>query len=57
MDGSHVALVSMNLDREGFESFKVDKDMVLGLNITLLAKVMRLADMNDSITMSACDKD
>jgi proliferating cell nuclear antigen len=33
MDGSHVALVSMNLDKEGFDFFKVDKDMVLGLNI------------------------
>ena len=31
--------------------------MVLGLNISLLAKVMKLADPSDSITLEANEKD
>lgn len=55
MDGSHVALVSLNLSMEGFESYRADTSMVLGINVALLAKVMKLADPSDSITLSAED--
>jgi proliferating cell nuclear antigen len=55
MDGSHVALVSLNLSMEGFEHYRADTNMVLGINIALLAKVMKLADPEDSITLSAED--
>ena len=55
MDGSHVALVSLNLSMEGFEHYRADTAMVLGLNVNLLAKVMKLADPNDSITLMAED--
>ena len=44
MDGSHVALVSLNLSAEGFEHYRADTSMVLGVNVNLLAKVMKLAD-------------
>ena len=56
MDGSHVALVSLNLSMEGFEYFRADASMVLGVNVNLLAKVMKLADPTDSITLSAEDR-
>jgi len=55
MDGSHVALVSLNLSMEGFEHYRADTNMVLGVNVNLLAKVMKLADPSDSITLSADD--
>lgn len=55
MDGSHVALVSLNLSMEGFEHYRADTAMVLGLNVNLLAKVMKLADPTDSITLMAED--
>ena len=55
MDSSHVALVSLNLSMEGFESYRADTSMVLGVNVALLAKVMKLADPSDSITLSAED--
>lgn len=55
MDGSHVALVSLNLSMDGFEHYRADTNMVLGINVNLLAKVMKLADQNDSITLSAED--
>lgn len=55
MDSSHVALVSLNLSMEGFEHYRADTSMVLGVNVALLAKVMKLADPQDSITLSAED--
>ena len=53
MDTSHVALVSLNLSMEGFESYRCDSNIVLGVNIANLSKVLKLADPSDSITLSA----
>lgn len=53
MDSSHVALVSLNLSMDGFEHYRADSNMVLGVSIANLAKVMKLADNSDSITLSA----
>jgi len=53
MDSSHVALVSLNLKEEGFTTFRADKPMTLGLNITNLAKIMKCAGNDDIITMKA----
>ena len=53
MDTSHVALVSLNLSMEGFESYRCDSNVVLGVNISNLSKVMKLADPSDSITLQA----
>ena len=56
MDTSHVALVSLNLSMEGFESYRCDQSVVLGININNLSKVMKLADPSDSITLQ-CEQD
>jgi len=53
MDSSHVALVALQLSMEGFEKFRCDKTMTLGLNIANLAKVMKLGDNDDTITLQA----
>jgi len=53
MDSSHVALVSLNLSMDGFEHYRADSNMVLGVSIANLAKVMKLADNTDSITLQA----
>ena len=53
MDTSHVALVSLNLSMEGFEEYRCDSNVVLGVNIANLSKVMKLADPSDSITLQA----
>ncbi len=55
MDGSQVALVSLNLSMKGFEHYRADTNMVLGVNVNLLAKVMKLADPADNITLFADD--
>jgi len=51
MDTSHVALVSLSLSSEGFEAYRCDTNIVLGLNVANLAKVMKLADTSDSIIL------
>ena len=48
-----MALVSLSLSMEGFESYRCDQSIVLGININNLSKVMKLADPADSITLSA----
>jgi len=53
MDGSHVALVSLSLSSEGFDHYRADTTMLLGLDIVTLAKIMKLADPSDSITLIA----
>lgn len=53
MDSSHVALVSLNLSMDGFEHYRADTNMVLGVSIANLAKVMKLADNTDQITLQA----
>jgi proliferating cell nuclear antigen len=53
MDTSHVALVSLSLSMEGFESYRCDSNVVLGINIANFSKVLKLADPADSITLQA----
>mmetsp|Transcript_5407 Transcript_5407/g.9088 ORF Transcript_5407/g.9088 Transcript_5407/m.9088 type:complete len:258 (-) Transcript_5407:157-930(-) len=53
MDTSHVALVSLSLSMEGFESYRCDTNVVLGINIANFSKVLKLADPQDSITLQA----
>merc|ERR1712072_987082 len=53
VDTSHVALVSLNLSMEGFESYRCDSNVILGININNLSKVMKLANADDSITLQA----
>jgi len=36
---------------EGFETYRCDSNIVLGVNIQNLAKVMKLADPSDSVTL------
>lgn len=33
MDTSHVSLVAVNLESEGFNKFRCDRNMVLGMNL------------------------
>jgi len=55
MDSSHVSLVALVLKREGFEHFRADRNISLGLNITNMSKVMKCAGNEDIITLKAED--
>ena len=56
MDSSHVALVTLNLSAEGFEEYRCDKSMTLGISISNLAKVLRCGGNEDSLTLSCEDE-
>ena len=53
MDSSHVALVSLTLGMQGFEKYRADRAMTLGISITNLAKVLKLAANEDRIILKA----
>lgn len=53
MDSSHVALVSLTLGQSGFERYRADRAMTLGISITNLAKVLKLASNEDKIILRA----
>ena len=51
MDSSHVALVSLNLSQDGFEDYRCDKQLTLGLNIQQVAKILKCCSSEDSLTI------
>ena len=56
MDSSHVALVTLNLSSEGFEEYRCDKQMTLGVSVQNLSKIMKCGGNDDTITLSAEDE-
>lgn len=55
MDSSHVALVYLLLRAEGFEHFRCDRSLSLGMNLTALSKILKCAGNDDAITIRAED--
>ncbi len=53
MDNSHVSLVTLLLRAEGFESFRCDRNLSLGLNVQSLWKILRCAGNEDCVTLKA----
>lgn len=68
MDNSHVALVSLKLVAEQFESYRCDRNIPLGVNVsylwtieltlqlTSLTKILKCAKDNDVVTLKAADE-
>ncbi|XP_030377026.1 proliferating cell nuclear antigen [Scaptodrosophila lebanonensis] len=56
MDDSHVSLVELSLSSEGFEKYRCDRNLSLGLHLDMLAKVLKCANNDDAVTISAQDK-
>lgn len=56
MDLSHVALVALKLRAEGFQYYKVEKNIPLGIKLINLHKIFKCADSSDIVTLS-CDED
>lgn len=53
MDSSHVALVTVNLLSEGFQEFKCDKTMNLGIQVGNLWKLMKCGSNDDSLILKS----
>eukprot|EP00898_Chlorokybus_atmophyticus_P000298 jgi/Chlat1/1269/Chrsp115S00760 len=55
MDTSHVALVAVSLKADGFDHFRCDRALSLGMNFGNLGKMLRCAQNTDVITLKAED--
>ena len=55
MDSSHVALVSLILKNSGFDSYRADRSMTLGISVSNLCKVLKLSNPDDKISLRADD--
>jgi len=56
MDSSHVSLVNLNMKETAFETYRADRDKVLGVSMESLAKIFKLCGNDDSVTIR-CDDD
>uniref|UniRef100_A0A8C8H4P6 DNA sliding clamp PCNA n=1 Tax=Oncorhynchus tshawytscha TaxID=74940 RepID=A0A8C8H4P6_ONCTS len=56
MDSSHVSLVHLNLRSDGFDWYRCDRTLAMGVNLTRSCpKILRCAGNEDIITLSAND--
>ena len=55
LDQSHVSLVALLLRSEGFESYRCDRALPLGINISSMTKILKCAGNDDSVTIKAED--
>ncbi|KAI0628349.1 proliferating cell nuclear antigen, N-terminal domain-containing protein [Trametes polyzona] len=55
MDNSHVALVAVKLKAEGFQKYRCDRPIPLGVNLGSLTKVLKCAKDDDTCTLKAAD--
>ena len=51
MHCSHVSLVSLNLRSDGFEHYRCDRNISMGMNLANMAKCLKCAGNDDIITM------
>ena len=55
MDSSHVSLVSFLLRSDGFDPYRCDRNLSLGINMASLSKILKCAGNDDIITIKAED--
>jgi proliferating cell nuclear antigen len=56
MDSSHVALVSLLLKDTGFDHYRCDRNLALGINLQNMSKMLKCAGNDDIITLKAEDE-
>lgn len=55
MDNSHVSLVSLNLRSDGFDKYRCDRNLSMGINLASMSKIMKCAGNDDVLTIKAQD--
>lgn len=55
MDNSHVALVAVKLNADGFAFYRCDRPIPLGVNLATLFKLLKCAKDDDKCTLKADD--
>jgi len=55
MDGSHVSLINLLLRAEGFDHYRCDHNMSMGLHLASLSKILKCSGSDDAFSMTAED--
>jgi proliferating cell nuclear antigen len=55
MDSAHVSLVHLLLKSDGFDKYRCDKNLSLGVNMLTVSKMLRSVSQEDSITIKAME--
>ena len=55
MDSSHVSLVGLLLRADGFDHFRCDRNISLGINLGSMGKVLKCCNNDDIVTLKAED--
>jgi len=55
MDSSHICLVNLQLDHDGFDPYRCDRNIALGVSLESLGKIMKCAGNDDIVTIKAED--
>jgi len=53
MDSAHVSLVSLQLNETGFEHYRCDTAITLGINLGDFSKILKMAQNDDIVTLKA----
>jgi proliferating cell nuclear antigen len=53
MDSSHVSLVALSLRKEGFQEYRCDRDLTLGINFASLGKILKCMGGKDKLSIRA----
>lgn len=56
MDLAHVSLVHLMLRADGFDSFRCDRSLALGINMASMSKILKCAGSKDAVTLKADDE-
>lgn len=55
LDPAHVSLVALLITHDGFEHYRCDRPLTLGINLESLGKILKCAGNDDSLTLKADD--
>lgn len=55
MDSSHVSLCTLMIREDGFQHFRCDRSLSLGLSLTNISKILKGAANEDTVTLKAED--
>ena len=55
-DSSHVSLVALLLRADGFDHFRCDRNISLGINLSSMSKVLKCCNNDDIVTLKADDQ-
>jgi len=56
MDSSHVSLVGLLLRADGFDHYRCDRNISLGINLSSMSKVLKCCNNDDIVTLKADDQ-